>query len=110
MIALCSLYRDRPLSKSLWGVSLLLGVVATVAQAGCAGHARLPEHVPSPFFVTFEKGERTACCGLTLTSDGGIVVLGRADTIRGRSWAWVTKFSGAGSVEWEQEWSSSPEY
>jgi len=98
------------MSKKRWRTLLVGMAAAVVAEVGCSGNARLTEQVPVPFFVTFEKGERTACCGLALTKDGGLAVVGRADTVVGRSWAWVSKFSRLGSIEWEREWSRSPEY
>src|SRR3990172_8222343 len=93
-----------------WWRRLLLAVMVAVAEAGCAASPMLPAQAPAPFFVTFEKGERAACCGLALVSDGGVVVVGRADTVAGPAWAWASKVSRIGSLEWELDWSSSREY
>lgn len=101
-------YEDGVMSAPWWR-RLLLAVMVAVAEAGCAASPMLPAQAPAPFFITFEKGERAACCGLALVGEGGVVVVGRADTVAGRSWAWASKFSRLGSTEWELDWSSSRE-
>lgn len=79
----------------LWTIALLLG-------AGCVQGAKSPAR--HPLFVTFEKGDRTICCGVALLAGGGIVVVGRADAVDGRSWAWAAKVSSGGLIDWEREW------
>jgi hypothetical protein len=39
-----------------------------------------------------------------------VVVVGRADTVAGRAWAWASKFSARGALEWNHDWSASTEY
>src|SRR5438552_12801472 len=64
----------------------------------------------TPLFMTFDKGgDRTVCCGVALPADGSTVVVGRVDTIAGKSWAWAAKVLRSGAVAWERDWSALPE-
>jgi hypothetical protein len=40
--------------------------------------------------------------------DGEVVIVGRADTVAGKSWAWVSKLSRTGVAEWSRDWAQSP--
>lgn len=80
-----------------------VGLLAGLLLWGCAGSSAPPESKPAPFFLTFAKGDRLACCGVALPDDGSVVVVGRAETAAGPSWPWAAKIDRAGTVAWERE-------
>jgi hypothetical protein len=56
--------------------------------------------------MTFAKGYRAMAMGLAFLTDGSIIVVGRADTLAGRSWAWAARVSADGSLLWDRDWTS----
>jgi hypothetical protein len=94
-------YRD----QAAWLTPCFLSAIALLLNSGCVQGATSAAR--RLLFVTFERGDRLACCGVALPGDGGIIVVGRADAIDGRSWAWATKVATDGSIAWEREWESS---
>ena len=92
----------------MWrGVSLtIIALITTGLVWGCAGSQSAQESTAIPVFLTFERGDRVACCGVALPNDGSVVVVGRVDTVAGKSWAWVAKVLRSGVLAWELDWSS----
>ena len=89
------------------GVSLsIIALITTSLLWGCAGSKSTQESTATPVFLTFERGDRVACCGVALPTDGSVVVVGRVDTVAGKSWAWVAKVLRTGVLAWELDWSS----
>src|SRR5580765_8512955 len=91
-----------------------LGVTMCLIAAGliwgCSSRSLPTPSRQAPLFAIFERGDRLACCGLALPGDGTVVIVGRADSLSGRSWAWAAKVASSGLVAWEREWSSAPHF
>lgn len=85
------------------GLSLLTrALIAAGLMWGCAGSPDSRELKAPSGFVTFERGDRVACCGVALPDDGSVVVVGRVDSIAGKSSAWAAKILRGGEVAWER--------
>ena len=84
----------------------IVALITTGLVWGCAGSQSAQESTAIPVFLTFERGDRVACCGVALPNDESVVVVGRVDTVAGKSWAWVAKVLRRGVLAWERDWSS----
>ncbi len=87
-------------------VLVLLTVLGVVLAAGCVDKGRQTPLAAAPVSMTFAKGARAIAMGLALVEDGSIVVVGRADTLDGRSWAWAARVSLTGALVWDRDWMS----
>jgi hypothetical protein len=85
---------------------LIVALVTTGLVWGCAGRQGAQESTAMPILLTFERGDRVACCGVALPNDGSVVAVGRVDTVAGKSWAWVAKVLRSGVLAWERDWSA----
>jgi len=95
--------RSDRISRLITGAVLATFAIATI---GCVGQANVGESGPPSFLVTLKRGDRLLCGGVVPLSDGGYLVLGRADYLPAtgkRITGWLARVNERGALVWEKE-------